>query len=90
MDFTAVRTATDADFQALGLVRRGDILALRSFVPMSHKAKEDRKTKLLKLTHLLGTTSSKSKAASSRERSCPSDDGPELRTGRYPILTLCS
>lgn len=69
-----MRTATDADFQALGLLRRGDILALRSFVPMSHKAKEERKTKLLKLTHLLGTTSTKSKAASSRGRSSPSDD----------------
>lgn len=75
-----MRTATDADFQALGLVRRGDILALRSFVPMSHKAKEDRKTKLLKLTHLLGTTSSKSKAASSRERSCPSDDDSQSKS----------
>ena len=75
-----MRTATDADFQALGLVCQGDILALRSFVPMSHKAKEDRKTTLLKLTHLLGTTSSKSKAASSRERSCPSDDDSQSKS----------
>ena len=69
-----MRTAEDADFQALGLVPRGDILALKSFVPLSHNAKEERKTKLLKLTHLLGTTSTKSKAASSRERSRPSAD----------------
>jgi len=50
MDFTAVRMATDGDFQALGLVRRGDILALRSFVPSTDKAKEERKSKLLQLT----------------------------------------
>jgi len=77
MDFTAVRMATDGDFQALGLVRRGDILALRSFVPSTDKAKEERKFRLLKLTHLLGTTSRKSKAASSRGKSCPSDDCPQ-------------
>lgn len=74
MDFTAVRMATDGDFQALGLVRRGDILALRSFVPSTDKAKEERKSKLLQLTHLLGTTSRKSKTASSKGKFCPSDD----------------
>ena len=73
----AVRMATDGDFQALGLVHRGDILALRSFVPSTDKAKEERKSKLLKLTHLLGTTSRKSKAAYSREKFCPSDDYPQ-------------
>jgi len=50
MDFTAVRMAIDGDFQALGLVRRGDILALRSFVPSTDEAKEERKSKLLQLT----------------------------------------
>ena len=69
-----MRMATDGDFHALGLVRRGDVLALRSFVPSTDKAKEERKSKLLKLTHLLGTTSRKSKAASSREKVCPSAD----------------
>lgn len=77
MDFTAIRMATDGDFQALGLVRRGNILALRSFVPSTDKAKEERKSKLLKLTHLLGTTSRKSNAASSRGKFCPSDDYPQ-------------
>ena len=69
-----MRMATDGDFHALGLVRRGDVLALRSFVPSTDKAKEERKSKLLKLTHLLGTTSRKSKAASSRGKVCPSAD----------------
>ena len=78
MDFTAVRMATDGDFQALGLVRRGDILALRSFVPSTDKTKEGRKSKLLQLTHLLGTTYRKSKTASSRGKFCPSDDDPQL------------
>ena len=72
-----MRMATDGDFQALGLVRRGDILALRSFVPSTDKAKEERKSKLLKLTHLLGATSRKSNAASSRGKFCPSDDYPQ-------------
>ena len=72
-----MRMATDGDFQALGLVRRGDILALKSFVPSADKAKEERKSKLLKLTHLLGTTSRKSKAASSRGKFCLSDDYPQ-------------
>lgn len=77
MDFTAVRMATDGDFQALGLVCQGDILALRSFVPSTDKAKEERKSKLLILTHLLGTTPRKSKAASSRGKFSPSDDYPQ-------------
>ena len=77
MDFTAVRMATDGDFRALGLVCRGDILALRSFVPSTDKAKEERKSKFLKLTHLLGTTSRKSNVASSRGKFCPSDDYPQ-------------
>jgi len=74
MDFTAVRMATDGDFQALDLVCLGDILALRSFVPSTDKAKEERKSKLLKLTHLLGTTFRKSNAASRRGKFCPSND----------------
>ena len=77
MDFTAVRMATDGDFQALGLVCQGDILALRSFVPSTDKAKEERKSKLLILTHLLGTTPRKSKAASSRGKFSSSDDYPQ-------------
>ena len=32
MDFAAIRIASDSDFQVLGVRRRGDILALRSFV----------------------------------------------------------
>ena len=72
-----MRMATDKDFQALGLVRRGDILALRSFVPSTDKVKEERKSKLLKLTHLLGTTSRKSNVTSSRGKFCPSDDYPQ-------------
>lgn len=76
VNFTAVRMATDGDFQALGLVCQGYILALRSFVPSTDKAKEERKSKLLKLTHLLGTTW-KSKAASSRGKFSPSDDYPQ-------------
>ena len=69
-----MRMATDVDFQALGLVRRGDIQALRSFVPSADKAKEERKSKLLRLTHLLGTSSTRSKATSSRGKFCPPDD----------------
>ena len=54
MDFAAVRMAIDSDFQALGIRRRGDILALRSFV-LSDKEnleteKEAKKKKLLELT----------------------------------------
>ena len=64
-------------FPSLGLVCQGDILALRSFVPSTDKAKEERKSKLLKLTHLLGTTPRKSKAASSRGKFSPSDDYPQ-------------
>ena len=79
MDLTAVRMASDGDFQAFGLVRRGDILALRSFVPSTDKEKEERKSKLLKRTHLRGTTSRKSKAASSRGKFCPSDDYPQSK-----------
>ena len=69
--------AADGDFQALGLIRQGHILALRTFVPSTDKAKEERKSKLLKLTHILGTTPRKSKAASSRGKFCPSDDYPQ-------------
>lgn len=72
-----MRMATDGDFRALGLVCQCDILALRSFVPSTDKAKEERKSKLLKLTHLLGTTPRKSKAASSRGKFSPSDDYPQ-------------
>ena len=68
-----MRMATDGDFQALGLVRWGDILALRSIIPSGDKAKEERKSKLLRLTHLLGT-SVKSKATSSRARLSPPED----------------
>ena len=77
MDFTAVRMAADGDFQAVGLVRWGDILALRSFVPSTDKAKEEQKSKLLKLTHPLGTTSRNYNVASSRGKFCPSDDYPQ-------------
>lgn len=31
MDLIAVRKATDGELQALGIVRRGDILALKAF-----------------------------------------------------------
>ena len=64
-------------FPSLGLVCQGDILALRSFVPSTDKAKEERKSKLLKLTHLLGTIPRKSKAASSRGKFSLSGDYPQ-------------
>ena len=35
MDFTAIRSASYKDFEALGLKRRGDVLALKSFVSSS-------------------------------------------------------
>ena len=47
------------------------------FVPSTDKAKEERKSKLLELTHLLGTISRKSKAASSRGKFSPSGDYPQ-------------
>ena len=72
-----MRMAADGDFQALGLVRRGDILALRLFVPSTDKAKEEQKSKLLKLTHSLGTTSRNYNVASTRGKFCPSDDYPQ-------------
>ena len=77
MDFTFVRTVGDADFQALGLVCQGDIPASKSFVPLS-QCKRRKNSKLLKLTHLLGTTSTKSKTASTRGRSSPSVDDSQL------------
>ena len=62
MDFTAIRMAGDYDFQALGLTKRGDILALRSFVLGDEK--KAKKRKLLELTKQLCSKSSKKKTGS--------------------------
>ena len=66
MDFTAVRMASDYDFHALGLTRRGDILALRSFVLGDEK--EAKKRKLLELTKQLSAKSTKKKTGSAGPR----------------------
>ena len=64
MDFAAVRMASDSDFQALGIRRRGDILALKSFVlsaEENQREKEGKKRKLLELTKQLASKSLKRK-----------------------------
>lgn len=68
MDFAAVRMASDSDFQALGIKRRGDTLALRSFVLSDEEnletEKEAKKRKLLELTKQLASKSLKKKPGS--------------------------
>ncbi|KAJ7373253.1 hypothetical protein OS493_012842 [Desmophyllum pertusum] len=81
MDSTAVRMASDKDFQALGLQRRGDILALRSFVSSgaADEEKEGKKRKLLLLSKQLGSKSTKKKTSSSSPRGkfqSSEDDNP--------------
>lgn len=66
MDFTAVRLASDYDFHALGLTRRGDILALRSFVLGDEK--EAKKRKLLRLAKQLSAKLTKKKTGSAGPR----------------------
>ena len=83
MDSTAVRMASDKDFQALGLQRRGDILALRSFVSSgaADEEKEGKKRKLLLLSKQLGSKSTKKKTSSSSPRGkfqSSKDDNPLL------------
>ena len=68
MDFAAVRMASDSDFQALGIRRRGEILALRSFVLSDEEnletEKKGKKRKLLELTKQLASKSLKKKPGS--------------------------
>ena len=68
MDFAAVGMASDSDFQALDIRRRGDTLALRSFVSSDEEnletEKEAKKRKLLELTKLLAFKSLKKKPGS--------------------------
>ena len=65
MDFAAVRMASDSDFQALGIRRRGDIIALRTFVLSDEDyletEKEAKKRKLPELTKQLASKSLKKK-----------------------------
>lgn len=53
MDLTAIKVAKDEDLQAFGLVRRGDILALRAFAEQGGEAaniqRSDKKRKLLEI-----------------------------------------
>ena len=37
MDFTAIKMASDDELQSIGLLRKGDILALRAFVQIDDK-----------------------------------------------------
>lgn len=68
MDFTAIKSASDKDFDALGLKRRGDVLALRAFVSSSvldggkNEERSEKKRKLLELSKQLEKKSSKMKA----------------------------
>lgn len=76
-----MRMASDKDFQALGLQRRGDILALRSFVSSgaADEEKEGKKRKLLLLSKQLGSKSTKKKTSSSSPRGkfqSSEDDNP--------------
>ncbi|XP_068736680.1 uncharacterized protein [Montipora capricornis] len=82
MDFTAIRSASDKDFEALGLKRRGDVLALKSFVSSGgiaegkNEERSEKKRKLLELSKQLVKKSSKGKAKtqetpSSKERKHP-------------------
>ena len=68
MDFAAVRMASNSDFQALDIRRRGDTLALRSFVLSDEEnletEKEAKKRKLLELTKQLASKSLKKKPGS--------------------------
>ena len=87
MDFTAVRMATDKDFQALGLQRRGDILALRSFaLSGTDKEKEGHKRKLLELSKQVGSKSTRSKTATSdptkKFQSSEEDDPLPVRSSK--------
>ena len=66
MDFMAVRMASDHDFQALDLIKRGDILALHSFILGDEK--EAKKRKVLELTKQLNSKSSKKKTGSAGPR----------------------
>lgn len=55
MDVVAVQQASDSDLEMLGLTRRGDLLALRSYVEAtgsSSDACEERKAKKIKLLQL--------------------------------------
>lgn len=87
MDFTAVRMASDYDFQALGLPKRGDILALRSFVLGDEK--EAKKRKLLELTKQVSSKSSKKKTSSAGSRGIKSSQdetsSPTQRLKRIQI-----
>ena len=55
MDFVAIQQATDEDLGSLGLLKRGDILALRSFIdqktahPQLCEERVQKKKKLLQL-----------------------------------------
>lgn len=62
MDFMAARMGSDHDFQALDLTKRGDILALHSFILGDEK--EAKKRKVLELTKQLNSKSSKKKTGS--------------------------
>ena len=67
MDFTAIKSASDKDFESLGLKRRGDMLALRTFASSTvdgrrNEERSEKKRKLLELTKQLGKRSSKMKA----------------------------
>lgn len=90
MDFAAVRMASDKDFQALGLRRRGDILALRSFVLNDvdghDTEKEGRKRKLLELQKQLDSKSTKKKAVIRRRQS--SEDVSPLPTQRSKKIQI--
>ena len=88
MDFTAVRMASDHDFHALGLTRRGDILALRSFVLGDEK--EAKKRKLLELTKQLSSKSSKKKTGSASPRGTmkSSQDATSPPTQRFKKIQI--
>ena len=80
-----MQMASDQDFQSLGLTRRGDILALRSFVLTDvddpDKEKEGKKRKLLELTKQLASKSTKKKTGSPSPRGTVrslEDDSPSL------------
>ena len=51
MDFTAIKMASDDELQSIGLLRKGDILALRAFVQIDDKTsnaeRDEKKRKLL-------------------------------------------
>ena len=88
MHFTAVRMASDYDFHALGLTRRGDILALRSFILGDEK--EAKKRKLLELTKQLSSKSSKKKTGSASPRGTlkSSQDATSPPTQRFKKIQI--